>query len=138
MSDFDSEEFAERAAAVCGLYLDPPENAIEVSIDEKSGVQAKGLARLDTPPRPGRPARRDSEYVRNGTQNLFAALQVHAGEISPMTSKTRNRFDFIRFLDQLEGEIPAGKKVIAVLDNLSTHKTKEVERWLGAHPALAL
>lgn len=134
MSDFDGEEFAERAAAVCGLYLDPPENAIVVSIDEKSGVQAKGLARPERPPKPGKPARRDSEYVRNGTQNLFAALKVHAGEISPMASKTRNRHDFIRFLDQLESEISAGKEVIAILDNLSTHKTKEVEEWLAEHP----
>ncbi|MCA1701393.1 MAG: IS630 family transposase [Actinobacteria bacterium] len=128
------EDFDAQAAEVCGLYLDPPENAIVVSIDEKSGVQAKGRRRADTLPGPGRPARRDSEYVRNGTQNLFAALQVHAGEVSPMASKTRNRFDFIRFLDQLEGEVPAGKRVIAVLDNLSTHKTKEVEEWLAAHP----
>lgn len=127
--DFDAQ-----AAEVCGLYLDPPKNAIVVSIDEKSGVQAKGLARPDTQPEPRRPARRDNEYVRNGTQNLFAALEVHAGEVSGMASKTRNRFDFIRFLDQLEDEIPAGKQVIAVLDNLSTHKTEEVDDWLAEHP----
>ncbi len=133
MSEF-SEDFNERAAEVCGLYLDPPENAIVVSIDEKSGVQAKGLARPDSPTKPNRPARRDDEYVRNGTQNLFAALQVHAGEVSGMASKTRNRFDFIEFLDQLEAEIEAGKQVVAVLDNLSTHKTKEVEDWLAEHP----
>jgi len=127
-------EFDAQAAEVCGLYLDPPKNAIVVSIDEKSGVQAKGLARPESAPAPGKPARRDNEYVRNGTQNLFAALQVHAGEVSGMPSKTRNRFDFIEFLDQLEGEIPAGKEVIAVLDNLSTHKTKEVGDWLAEHP----
>jgi len=133
MSEF-SADFNERAAEVCGLYLDPPENAIVVSIDEKSGVQAKGRARPDSPTEQKRPARRDNEYVRNGTQNLFAALRVHAGEVSGMASKTRNRFDFIEFLDQLEGEIPAGKQVVAVLDNLSTHKTKEVDDWLAEHP----
>ena len=127
-------EFDAQAAEVCGLYLDPPENAIVVSIDEKSGVQAKGLARPDKPTKPHKPARRDNEYVRNGTQNLFAALKVHVGEVSSMASKTRNRFDFIEFLDQLEGEIPATKQVVAVLDNLSTHKTKEVDEWLAAHP----
>jgi len=127
--DFDAQ-----AAEVCGLYLDPPENAIVVSIDEKSGVQAKGLARPESEVRPGKPKRRDNEYVRNGTQNLFAALEVHAGEVTGMASKTRNRFDFVRFLDQVEEEIPPGKQVIAILDNLSTHKTDEVERWLDAHP----
>ncbi len=127
--DFDAQ-----AAEVCGLYLDPPENAIVVSIDEKSGVQAKGLARPDTPTAPGRAARRDNEYVRNGTQNLFAALRVHEGEVSGMASKTRNRFDFVRFLERLEQEIPADKQIVAILDNLSTHKTQEVADWLAAHP----
>lgn len=127
-------EFDAQAAEVCGLYLDPPKGAIVVSIDEKSGVQAKGLARPESAPAAGKPARRDNEYKRNGTQNLFAALQIHAGEVSGMPSKTRNRFDFIRFLDQLEDEIPAGKQVIAVLDNLSTHKTEEVDDWLQEHP----
>ena len=64
-------------------------------------------ARPDGTPAPAKPARRDNEYVRNGTQNLFAALQVHSGEVSGMASKTRNRFDFIAFLDRLEDEIPA-------------------------------
>lgn len=133
MSEF-TEEFNERAAAVCGLYLDPPENAIVVSIDEKSGVQARSQVRADSQAEPGKPARRDNEYKRNGTQNLFAALQVHAGEVSGMASKTRNRHDFIAFLDQLETEIPQGKEVVGILDNLSTHKTTEVEEWLEAHP----
>lgn len=133
VSEF-SEEFNERAADVCGLYLDPPEGAVVLSVDEKSGVQAKGLARPDIGTKQGKPARRDNEYVRNGTQNLFAALKVHAGEVSGMASKTRNRHDFIAFLDQLEAEIPSGKEVIAILDNLSTHKTREVEAWLDQHP----
>jgi len=72
--------------------------------------------------------------VRNGTQNLFAALQVHSGEVSGMASKTRNRFDFIAFLDRLEDEIPPDKSVVGILDNLSTHKTQEVEAWLDEHP----
>ncbi len=119
---------------MCGLYLDPPEGAIVVSVDEKTSIAAREPARPDTPPQPGRPARRDSEYLRNGTQNLFAALQVHSGTVSGMTAPTRNQFDFIAFLDQLEAEIPAGRQVIAVLDNLSTHKTQAVEAWLDEHP----
>lgn len=127
-------EFDAQAAEVCGLYLDPPEGAIVVSIDEKTGIQAKAPTRPDDPPRAGRAARREHEYVRNGTQNLFAALEVHSGEVSGMASKTRNRFDLIRFLELLEGEIPAGKEVIAITDNLSTRTTQEVEDWLAEHP----
>ncbi len=127
--DFDAQ-----AAEVCGLYLDPPQNAIVVSIDEKTSIAAREPARADTLPAAGKPARRDTEYLRNGTANLFAALQVHHGEVSGMTSQTRNRWDFIAFLEQLEAEIPADQQVIAILDNLSTHKTREVEDWLAEHP----
>jgi hypothetical protein len=106
--------------------LDPPEGAIVVSIDEKTGVQAKAPARPDRQARPGAPARREHEYRRNGTQDLFACLQVHSGAVSAMPSKTHTRFDLLRFLEQLEREIPAGKEVIAITDNLSTRTTKEV------------
>ena len=127
--DFDAQ-----AAEVCGLYLDPPEAALVVSIDEKTGIQAKAPTRPDVQARPGTPARRKHEYVRNGTQNLFACLRVHSGEVSAMPAKTRNRFDLIRFLDQLETEIPAGRQVIAISDNLSTRTTREVSDWLADHP----
>jgi transposase len=128
------EDFDAQAGEVCGLYLDPPENAIVISVDEKTSIAAREPARPDTLPAPGRPARRDGEYLRNGTQNLFAALEVHSGGVSGMTAATRNQLDFIAFLDQLEGEIPAGQQVIAILDNLSTHKTQAVQAWLDEHP----
>jgi transposase len=136
ITDFAQPEFEERAGEICGLYLDPPENTLVVSIDEKTGIQAKGLVRPDVQARPRAHARRDNEYKRNGTQNLFAALQVHSGEVAAMPSKTRNRFDLIRFLDQLEAEIPnvEGRRVIAITDNLSTRTTEEVEQWLAEHP----
>jgi len=127
--DFDAQ-----AAEVCGFYLDPPEGALVVSIDEKTGIQAKARARPDVQARPGRPARREHEYVRNGTQDLFACLRVHTGEMSAMPSQRHTRFDLLRFLDQLEAEIPAGKQVIAISDNLSTRTTKEVADWLVEHP----
>jgi transposase len=127
--DFDAQ-----AAEVCGLYLDPPAGTLVVSLDEKTGIQAKAPTRPDVQARPGRPARREHEYTRNGTQNLFAALRVHSGEVSAMPSKTRNRFDLLRFLDQLETEIPAGRQVIAISDNLSTRTTQEVSDWLADHP----
>lgn len=127
--DFDAQ-----AANVCGLYLDPPEGALVVSIDEKTGIQAKAPTRPDLQARPGKPSRREHEYRRHGTQNLFAALRVHSGEVSAMPSKTRNRYDLLRFLDQLEGEIPDDQQVIAITDNLSTRTTAEVEQWLADHP----
>ncbi len=136
MSDFSKPEFEERCGEVCGLYVDPPENVLVVSLDEKTGIQAKAPIRPDTPPEPGQPARRESEYTRNGTQCLFAALKVHHGEVLGMASKTRNRWDLIRFLDLLEEEIPVldGQKIVAVSDNLSTRGTDEVEQWLADHP----
>ena len=109
-------DFDARAAEVCGLYIEPPEGALVVSIDEKTAIQSKAPTRADLQPRPSRSARREYEYSRNGTQNLFAALRVHTGEVSAMPSKTRNRFDLLRFLDQLEAEIPAGRQVIAISD----------------------
>jgi len=136
MSDFSREGFCERMIEVCGLYLDPPENVLVLSLDEKTGIQAKAPVKRDTPPQPGKPARREHEYTRNGTQCLFAALQVHHGKVSGMASKTRNRWDLIRFLEQLESEIPVveGQTIIAVSDNLSTRGTEEVQKWLADDP----
>lgn len=127
-------DFDARAAEVCGLYLDPPAGALVLSIDEKTATQAKAPARPDAQARPGRPGRREHEYRRNGTQDLFACLRVHTGEVSAMPSNTHNRFDLVRFLEKLEAEIPQGQEVIAISDNLSTRTTQEVEDWLAEHP----
>ena len=136
MSDFTDPRFEERLREVCGLYVDPPENVLVVSIDEKTGIQAKAPTRPDTPPTPGKPARREHEYKRNGTQCPFACLKVAEGDVLAMPAKTRNRWDLIRFLDRLDGEIPEveGEKIVAVTDNLSTRRTQEVTDWLQAHP----
>jgi len=128
-------QFFERAAEICGLYLNPPENAIVVSIDEKTGIQAKGLVRPDTQAKPSKPARRDNEYKRNGTMNLFSCLEVHAGSVTAQASKTRNSEDFIGFLDYTNQHLPrSAERVIAIVDNLSTHTTNAVEEWLDDHP----
>ena len=136
MSDFSRPEFEERCGEVCGLYVNPPENVLVISIDEKTGIQAKAPTKPDIPPGPGQPARREHEYTRNGTQCLFAALKVHHGDVVGMASKTRNRWDLMRFLDHLDAEIPvvAGQQIIAVSDNLSTRGTDEVQQWLADHP----
>jgi transposase len=136
MSDYSRPEFEERLSEICGLYVDPPENVLVVSIDEKTGIQAKAPTKPDRRPEPGKPTRREHEYTRNGTQCLFAALKVHHGDVLGMPSKTRNRFDLIRFLDHLDDEIPVrqGQEIIAVTDNLSTRGTDEVTQWLIDHP----
>jgi len=74
--------------------------------------------------------------VRNGTMNLFAALQVHSGKTHAMTSSTRNRFDLIRFLEEIDESVPdvEGQQIVAIMDNLSTHKSHDVQAWLDAHP----
>ena len=136
MSDFSKEDFQERCSAVCGLYVDPPANVLVVSLDEKTGIQAKAPTKPDRPPEPGKPARREHEYTRNGTQCLFAALKVHHGDVLAMASKTRNRFDLIRFLEHLDAQIPVveGQQIVAISDNLSTRGTQEVQDWLAEHP----
>jgi transposase len=136
MSDFSRPEFEERLSEICGLYVNPPENVLVVSLDEKTGIQAKAPTKPDRPAARGRPARREHEYIRNGTQCLFACLKVHAGDVLAMASKTRNRFDLIRFLEHLDSEIPVveGQKIVAISDNLSTRGTQEVTDWLEGHP----
>jgi hypothetical protein len=136
MSDFTDPQFEQRLSEVCGLYVDPPENVLVVSIDEKTGIQAKSPTKPDTPPAPGKPARREHEYLRNGTQCLFACLNVKEGEVLGMASETRNRHDLIRFLDLCDQEIPhvEGQKIVAISDNLSTRGTEEVGQWLKDHP----
>ncbi|MCA1679099.1 MAG: IS630 family transposase [Actinobacteria bacterium] len=136
MSDFSQPQFEERMGEICGLYVDPPENVLVVSIDEKTGIQAKSPTKPDRPPAPGKPARREHEYKRNGTQCLFACLNVQEGDVLAMPSKTRNQFDLIRFLDLLDKEIPVveGQQIVAITDNLSTRATENVQQWLEAHP----
>jgi transposase len=127
--DFDTKQ-----ADVCGLYLNPPENAIVVSIDEKTSIQAKQPIRTELPLEPGKPAKREFEYKRHGVQALLAALLVHSGKIVGNVYDRNSRVEFLDFLDRLEQQIPADKYVHAILDNLQVHKTPEVVAWLDSHP----
>lgn len=127
-------EFETKQAEVCGLYLNPPEGAIVVSIDEKTSVQAKEPIRAEIPIKPGKPARREFEYKRHGTVALLAALLVHTGEVKGNIYERNSRVEFLDFLERLEAEIPEGKQVHAILDNLQVHKTPEVRAWLDEHP----
>jgi transposase len=127
-------EFETKQAEVCGLYLNPPEGAIVVSIDEKTSVQAKEPIRSEIAVAPGKPARREFEYKRHGTVALLAALLVHTGEVKGNVYERNSRLEFLDFLESLEAEIPADKQAHAILDNLQVHKTPEVCAWLQTHP----
>jgi transposase len=122
--------FAEKVADVVGLYLDPPEGAVVLSIDEKTQIQALDRTQPMLPIAFGAREKRTSDYVRNGTTNLFAALNVGSGEVLGECKPTRNGTDFLDFLKKAV-KPHADKEIHVVLDNLSTHTTPDVEKWLS-------
>ncbi len=130
----DTPEFWERAADVCGLYLSPPENAVVLSIDEKTGIQAKSRKHPTTPVRPGRPARQEFEYVRHGTASLLACLDVQTGTVKARDIARNNSVNFISFLEELDEKIDPSLEVHVVLDNGSSHTSKATTAWFGEHP----
>ena len=130
----DTPEFWERAADVCGLYLAPPANAVVLSIDEKTGIQAKSRKHPTQPVRSGRIERREFEYVRHGTASLIAALDVATGKVAA-TDVTRNdSAHFIEFLEQIEDSIDPDLAIHVVLDNGSSHRSKATKKWFAQHP----
>jgi transposase len=125
--------FVEKVADVVGLYLDPPAGAVVLSIDEKTQIQALDRTQPMLPIAFGAREKRTSDYVRNGTTNLFAALNVGNGEVFGECKPTRNGADFLAFLKKAV-KPHVGKDIHVVLDNLSTHTTPEVEEWLSKNP----
>jgi len=126
--------FVEKLVDVVGLYVDPPAYAVVLSIDEKSQIQALERIQPGLPLKKGRGATITHDYKRNGTTTLFAALNVLTGEVFGRNMQRHRHQEFLRFLNALERDIPAGKLVHAILDNVSSHKTPEVQRWLARHP----
>src|SRR6202021_286968 len=126
--------FEEKAADITPLYMDPPQHAAVFCIDEKTAIQA--LDRLDPvlPLSPGRAERHGFEYYRHGTLSLYAALDVKTGEVHGMTASSHTAQQFIAFLTGLVERADWASEIHVVLDNLSAHKTKEVERFLAEHP----
>ncbi|HEY6358056.1 MAG TPA: IS630 family transposase [Vicinamibacterales bacterium] len=130
----DTPEFWARAADVCGLYLSPPDNAVVLSIDEKTSIQAKSRKHPTTAARTGRPARREFEYVRHGTASLVAALDVATGKVTARDIARNDSAHFIEFLEELDAKIDADLTVHVVLDNGSSHTSKATKAWFAAHP----
>lgn len=130
----DTPEFWEQAADVCGLYLAPPDNVVVLSIDEKTGIQAKSRKHPTQPLRPGRPERREFEYVRHGTASLIAALDVATGKVTAVDVERNDSINFIAFLGTIEASIDPTLTIHVVLDNGSSHRSKTTKKWLADHP----
>jgi transposase len=128
--------FAEKVADVVGLYLNPPGGAVVLSIDEKTGIQALDRTQPLLPIAFDVTEKRTHDYVRHGTTNLFAALNVTTGEVFGQCTPTRDGADFLAFLRQAVTP-HAGRDIHVVLDNLSTHKTPEVRAWLAQNPQVS-
>lgn len=131
-------DFLAKAAEVCGLYLDPPEGAVVFSVDEKTGMQATSRVNPTRPAGPGRSARQEFEYRRHGTAVLFAALDVHHGEVIPQISDSSRSANFVAFLADLDRQVPADRALHVIADNLSAHKTPAVREFLAGHPRVSL
>jgi transposase len=130
--------FVDKVRDVVGLYLNPPEGALVLCVDEKSQIQALDRTAPVLPLRPGLPERRTHDYVRGGTTNLYAALDVASGMvISDMTDRHR-AVEFRRFLNLINRSVPDDLDVHLIVDNVSTHKTPEIHRWLLRHPRFHL
>jgi transposase len=126
--------FIEKVRDIVGLYLNPPDAAVVLCVDEKSQIQALDRTAPVLPLMPGVPERATHDYVRNGTTNLYAALDVASGQvIADMTPRHRAE-EFRRFLNVIDQAVPEHLDVHIVLDNSSTHKTPSIQRWLVRHP----
>ena len=127
-------QFIDKVRDVAGLYLNPPEAAVVLCVDEKTRIQALDRAAPVLALMPGVPQRRTHDYRRFGTTNLYAALDAASGKVISSMTARRRAIEFRKFLDLIDSEVPEGLKVHVVLDNSSTHKTPAIQRWLLRHP----
>lgn len=126
--------FAEKVVDVVGLYMSPPANALVLSVDEKTQIQALDRTQPMLPLRPGQVERRTHDYKRNGTTSLYAAFDIATGKVIGKLAKRHRAQEFLEFLDLLDRRTRSAAAVHVILDNSSTHKTAEVQAWVEAHP----
>jgi transposase len=131
-------QFIDKVRDVVGLYLNPPERAVVLCVDEKSQIQALDRTAPILPMLPGTPERATHDYRRAGTSSLYAALDLTTGKVIGRLHSRHRAIEFKRFLQTLDHEVPADLDVHLVLDNSSTHKTPAIQRWLTAHPRFVL
>ncbi|MCA1699188.1 MAG: IS630 family transposase, partial [Actinobacteria bacterium] len=130
--------FIEKVRDIVGLYLDAPERAVVLCVDEKSQIQALDRSAPTLPMLPGTPARATHDYKRNGTSSLFAALDLATGKVIGSLHARHRAIEFKKFLQTLDREVPDELEVHLILDNYATHKTPTIKRWLLAHPRFVL
>ena len=127
-------DLIEKVRDIVGLYLDPPVAAAVFAVDEKPQIQALNRTAPILPMLPTTPAKATHDYVRHGTRDLFAALEIATGKVITALRPSHTSAEFVKFLDTIDAEVPADLDVHVVLDNLSTHKTPAVHTWLLRHP----
>lgn len=127
-------QFIDKVRDIVGLYLNPPEAALVLCVDEKTQVQALDRTAPVLPLMPGVPERRTHDYRRHGVTNLYAALDVASGNVIHSMTARHRAAEFIAFLNKVDAAVPDDLDVHVVLDNVSTHKTPAVQRWLVRHP----
>lgn len=125
--------FTEKLIDVVGLYLNPPEKAIVLCMDEKSQIQALDRTQASLPIKPGRAATMTHDYKRNGTTTLFAALDVITGAVIGTCLPRHRHEEFLSFLKIIDREVPRGLQIHLILDNYATHKHADVQKWLTRH-----
>lgn len=128
--------FAEKVVDVVGLYMNPPENAIVLSVDEKTQIQALDRTQPMLPLTPGRIERRTHDYKRNGTMSLYAAFDILTGEVTGRVTSRHRSKEFLDFLRQIERSVAKELDLHLIMDNSSTHKTDGVFDWLKKHPRI--
>jgi transposase len=131
-------QFIDKVRDVVGLYLNPPERAVVLCVDEKSQIQALDRSAPILPMLPGVPERATHDYKRSGTSSLYAALDITTGNVIGALHARHRAIEFKKFLQTIDREVPDGLDVHLVLDNSSTHKTPAIHNWLAAHPRFVL
>jgi transposase len=132
----DDGQFWAQAAAVCDIYLNPPPGAVVICIDEKTGIQARHRRYAQQPPQPGRLARREFEYVRNGTVSIIAALEVATGQVVAEPISRNDSATFTGFLHRLDQCIDPRLNIHLIMDNGSSHTSRATRAWIAAHPRI--
>jgi transposase len=130
--------FVAKVRDVVGLYLNPPERAVVLCVDEKSQIQALDRTAPILPMLPGTPQRATHDYKRSGTSSLYAALDITTGKVIGALHGRHRAIEFKRFLATIDREVPDHLNIHLVLDNSSTHKTPAIQKWLAAHPRFVL
>lgn len=126
--------FVDKVFDIAGLYLNPPEAAVVLCVDEKSQVQALARSQPAFPMMPGMPEKRTHDYVRHGTTSLFAAFNTADGSVISSLHRRHRTVEFKKFLAKINAEVPAHLDVHLVADNYGTHKSPAIRKWLAAHP----